>query len=60
LREVLATASGSTRSNAVAKTTRVDERKTVPTHPKNHSDRRPTRITCSMGLSKKKAAKRPG
>jgi len=60
LREVLATASGSTLSKAVAKTTRVEDRNTVPTHPKNHSDSRPTRMTCSMGLSKKKAAKRPG
>src|SRR5215216_2932171 len=60
VRETLATFSGSTRSNAAAKMTRVEDRKTVPTQPKNHSDSTPTRRNCSTGLPKNDAASRPG
>ena len=60
MREVLATHSGNTRSKAVAKTTRVEERNTDPTHPKNHSASSAKRMNCRMGLSKRNAAKSPG
>src|SRR5919108_2135361 len=60
LRLTLAAPSGSTRSNAAAKTTRVDDRKTVPTQPKNHSESTATSRNCSTGLPKKDAASKPG
>src|SRR5262245_31297234 len=56
----LATFSGSTRSNAAAKITRVEDRNTVPTQPKNHSESTATRMNCSTGLPKNDAASRPG
>src|SRR5581483_2712921 len=37
LAEMLAAHAGSTRSNAAAKMTRVEDRNSVPAHPKNHS-----------------------
>src|SRR5690349_15240605 len=58
--DTFATLSGSTRSKAAAKITRVDDRKTVPTHPKNHSESTATRMNCSTGLPKNDAASRPG
>src|ERR671929_551139 len=60
LRLTLATDSGSTRSNAAAKITRVDDRKTVPTQPKNHSDSTPTSRNCSTGEPRNDAASSPG
>ncbi len=36
----------------MANTTRVEERNTEPTHPKNHNDITATRSSCRMGLSK--------
>src|SRR5262245_15411882 len=60
LLETLATGSGSTRSNAVAKITRVDDRKTVPTQPKNHSDMIVMKRNCRTGLPKNAAASRAG
>src|SRR5919202_4916241 len=59
LRLTLATDSGSTRSKAAAKMTRVDDRNTVPTQPKNHSDRIAMRMNCSTG-GRNAAASRPG
>src|SRR4029078_1627872 len=56
----LATDSGSTRSNAAAKITRVEDRNTVPTQPKNHSESTATRRNCSTGEPRKAAASRPG
>src|SRR4029453_2177057 len=56
----LATPSGRTRSNAAAKITRVDDRNTVPTQPKNHSESTATRMNWSTGLPKNDAASRPG
>ena len=41
-RQSLAATSGSTRSNAAANTTRVDDRNTVPTQPKNQRLNSPT------------------
>src|SRR3954452_11117959 len=52
----LAAASGSTRSNAAAKITRVEDRNSVPTHPKNHSDMIATRMNWSTWLPKNDAA----
>jgi hypothetical protein len=45
-----ATASGSTRSKAAAKMTRVEERKTVPAQPKNHMLIARMTISCRMRL----------
>ena len=60
LRSTLETPSGSARSNAAAKITRVDDRNTVPTQPKNHSERTATRRNWSTGLPRNEAASRPG
>ena len=60
MRSTLATDSGSTRSNAAAKITRVEDRNTVPTQPKNHSDRIAIRTNWSTGLPRNDAASRPG
>src|SRR3954451_19635692 len=60
LRLTFATPSGSTRSNAAANTTRVEDRNTVPTQPKNHSDRTAIRMNCSTGLPSSDAASSPG
>jgi hypothetical protein len=57
---VLETHSGKTRSKAVAKTTRVEERNTDPTHPKNHSDISATKRNCRMGFWRSIAASSPG
>src|SRR5262245_3665920 len=60
LRLTFAAPSGSTRSNAAAKTTRVEDRNTVPTQPKNHSDNTATSRNCSTGLPRNDEASRPG
>src|SRR3954451_5895770 len=60
LRLTLATDSGRTRSNAAANTTRVEDRNTVPTQPKNHSDSTATSRNCSTGLPSSDAARSPG
>src|SRR5690349_14656644 len=59
LRLTLATDSGSTRSNAAAKITRVEDRNTVPTQPKNHSDSTATSTNCRT-FGRNAAASRPG
>ena len=46
--ETSATFSGSTRSNAAAKITRVDDRNSVPAHPRNHA---PNASTMSAEIS---------
>src|SRR4051794_4087958 len=60
LRSTFATLSGSTRSNAAAKITRVEDRNTVPTHPKNHIERTAISRNCNTGLPRNEAASRPG
>src|SRR5919202_78736 len=60
LRPTFAAHSGSTRSNAVAKITRVEDRNTEPTQPKNHSDSSVMRTNCRIGLPTRKAASVPG
>src|SRR3954463_4400735 len=60
LRSTFATPSGSTRSNAAAKTTRVEDRNTVPTQPKNHIDRMAMRTNWRNPPGRNDAAKRPG
>src|SRR5690349_22606531 len=59
-RLTLATPSGSTRSNAAAKITRVEDRNTVPTQPKNHRESTATSRNCSTGEPRNEAASRPG
>ena len=54
--ETLATLSGRIRSNDAANTTRVEDRNTDPTQPKNHSDMIRIRMNCSTGLEKTIAA----
>jgi hypothetical protein len=59
--EVTAAAhSGSTRSKALAKMTRVLDRKTVPHHPQNHRLSESTSQSCRMGFVVRKAASKPG
>src|SRR3954451_20348507 len=60
LRLTLATDSGRTRSNAAAKITRVEDRNTVPTQPKNHSDSTATSRNCNTGEPRNDAASSPG
>src|SRR5256885_10337825 len=52
--------SGSTRSKAPAKMTRVLDRKTVPHHPQNHRHSESTSHNCRTGFVVRKAASRPG
>jgi len=52
--------SGRTRSNAAAKMTRVEERKTVPDHPQNHKLINPSTMTWKMRLSTNQPASNAG
>ena len=58
--EVLATHSGNTRSKAVAKTTRVEDRNTDPTHPKNHSDKQRQKDELQYGIAEQQRGEEPG
>src|SRR3954453_12661220 len=60
VRDTVATDSGSTRSNAAAKITRVEDKNTVPTQPKNHSDSIATSRNCNTGEPRNDAASNPG
>ncbi len=55
-----ATHSGSSRSKAAAKMTRVEERNTVPDQPKNHRLISNRTMNWMMGLLVRKAANRAG
>src|SRR5580700_10305248 len=54
--ETCAAASGSTRSNAAAKMTRVEDRNSVPTQPKNHRLNSRIRMTWNAELCTSQAA----
>ena len=57
---ILETHSGSMRSMAAAKMTRVELRKSVPDQPNHHRLIRSTMMNMSAGLLTRKAAKRAG
>ena len=56
----LAAHSGRIRSKAAAKIMRVELRKTLPAHPKNHSERRSRSTTWTNPFEKNIAASMPG
>ena len=53
------THSGSTRSKAVANTTRVEERNTDPVHPKNQRDSTATRMDLQHGVAEEHRGEQP-
>ena len=58
--ETCAAASGSTRSKAAAKMTRVEDRNSVPTQPKNHRLSIRIRMTWNAALCTSQPANRTG